>query len=294
MLFILSVLWGGSFFFVGVAVTGLPALTIVLLRVALAAFVLWCIAFLLGQCFPRSSRVWIAFLGIGVLNNVIPFTLIVWGQSQIASGLAAILNAATPIFTVIVAGLLLPDERMSSTKLMGVAIGFVGVTVVVGLPAMGGSGDLLAQVAIVAAALSYAFAGVYGRRFKVLGIHPITTAAGQVTASAVILLPVTLAVDVMPDISSIRLEIWAAVLGLAVFSTAIAYVLYFRILELAGATNLLLVTLLIPVSAILLGAVFLDESLEMAHFLGVALIALGLSVIDGRLWRLRTRAKCKG
>lgn len=284
MLILLSILWGGSFFFVGVAVYDLPPLTIVTLRVGIAAFTLWGIALMLGLRTPKSIKVWGAFLGMGLLNNVIPFVLIVWGQTQIASGLASILNAATPIFTIVVAGILLPDERPTPLKLVGVALGFVGVAVMIGVPTLGRDSNLLAQLAIVGAAISYAFAGVYGRRFKSLGANPVITAAGQVTASTLILLPISLFVDGTIDVSEVQTSTWIAILGLAVASTAIAYVLYFEILELAGATNVLLVTLLVPVSAVLLGWLFLNESLELIHVLGMALIALGLSAIDGRLW----------
>ena len=285
MLILLSILWGGSFFFVGVAVHDLPLLSIVTLRVGIAAFTLWGIAMMIGLRPPKSFKVWGAFLGMGLLNNAIPFALIVWAQTQIASGLASILNAATPIFTVVVAGILLPDERPKLLKVIGVIFGFVGVAVMIGVPALGDKSDLLAQLAILAAAISYAFAGVYGRRFKSLGVNPVITAAGQVTASTLILLPVTLFVDGTIEMDSTNMSTWIAIIGLAVASTAIAYVLYFRILELAGATNVLLVTLLVPVSAVLLGSLFLNESLEMIHFLGMALIAFGLSAIDGRLWR---------
>ncbi len=284
MLILLSILWGGSFFFVGVAVNDLPPLTIVTLRVGIAAFTLWGIAMMLGLRPPKNLKVWGAFLRMGLLNNVIPFALIVWGQTQIASGLASILNAATPIFTVVVAGILLHDERPTPLKLFGVVLGFVGVVVMIGVPALGGEDSLLAQLAIVAATVSYAFAGVYGRRFKSLGINPVVTAAGQVTASTFILLPITLFVDGAIDTDRANISTWVAIAGLAVASTAIAYVLYFKILELAGATNVLLVTLLVPVSATLLGSLFLNESLEVIHLLGMALIAFGLSAIDGRLW----------
>jgi len=291
MLILLSMLWGGSFFFVGVIVTELPPLTIVTLRVGIAAITLWAIVLIMGLCPPKDWRVWGAFLGMGLLNNVIPFSLIVWGQTQIGSGLASILNASTPIFAVVVAGILLPDERVTPLKITGVAIGFIGVAVMIGLPALSGEGSLLAQLAIITAALSYAFAGVYGRRFKTLRINPLITAAGQVTASTLILLPISLTVEGPPDITGISLATWSAVTALAVLSTAIAYVLYFKILELSGATNVLLVTLLVPVSAILLGSVFLNESLGAIHFAGMLLIAMGLSAIDGRLWKRKKLTK---
>lgn len=285
MLVLLSILWGGSFFFVGIAVNELPPLTIVTYRVGIAAITLWLIVMITGKRPPKDFRVWRAFFCMGLLNNVVPFALIVWGQTQIASGVASILNAATPIFAVVVAGILLPDERITPLKFAGVAVGFAGVVVMIGVPASDGSGLFIAQLAIVGAALSYAFAGVYGRRFKTMGITPIITAAGQVTASTLVLIPITLMIDGPLDSSSISFDSWAAVVSLSVFSTAFAYILYFKILDFAGATNVLLVTLLVPVSAILLGFLFLNESLGLVHFLGMLLIAVGLSAIDGRLWR---------
>ncbi|EGA68865.1 hypothetical protein VISI1226_11067 [Vibrio sinaloensis DSM 21326] len=284
MLLLLSMLWGGSFFFIGVAVNDLPPLTIVTLRVALAACALWMFAIATGIRLPKSRETWFAFVGLGLLNNVIPFSLIVWGQTQIASGLASILNASTPIFAVFVAGLFLPDEKPTPLKLLGVMIGFIGVATMIGLPALNGEGNLMAQLAIVGAAFTYALAGVYGRRFKKLGINPVVTSAGQVTASTLILIPVAIYIEGPINVSAVSSQTWLAISALALISTAFAYVLYFKILELAGATNVLLVTLLAPVSAVLLGALFLNESLQMIHFFGMALIAIGLSAIDGRLW----------
>jgi len=266
MLIILSVLWGGSFFFVGIAVTDLSPLTIVALRVGVAAValccvvlccvVLCCVVLIMGLRPPQKMGTWAAFLGMGLLNNVIPFVLIVWGQTQISSGLAAILNATTPLFTVIVAGVLLSDERATPLKIVGVAVGFIGVVVMIGLPALGESDKTLAQFAIIVAALFYAFAGVYGRRFKTMSVNPIVTAAGQVTASSIAMIPIALVVDEPVDIEGTSLSTWATIFWLAALSTAAAYVLYFKLLESAGATNLLLVTLLIPVSAIVLGSMF--------------------------------------
>lgn len=286
MLLALSMLWGGSFFFVEVIISELPPLTVVFLRVALAAVALWLFVIVIGLRPPMTIGAWTAFLIMGLLNNVIPFTLIVWGQIHITSGLASILNATTPLFAVIVAGILLADERTTPMKLVGVVIGFVGAILMIGPSALSGLGaDVFAQIAVLGAAISYAFAGVFGRRFKAIGIDPVVTAAGQVTASAVVLAPVAVYIDRpfsldIPSISTV-----AAIICLAILSTAVAYILYFRILASAGATNLLLVTFLIPISAILLGSFVLGESLELIHFLGMALIGFGLSAIDGRLWR---------
>ena len=284
MLVTLSVLWGGSFFFAEIALESLPPLTIVTLRVGLAAITLWLVVLALKLPIPNSPPIWIAFLTMGLLNNVLPFSLIVWGQSQISSGLAAILNATAPLFGVIVAGILLRDESATPLKITGVVIGFAGVIVMMDLSSIATS-SLLAQLAILAAALSYACASVYGRRFKATGLNPILVAAGQVTGSTLLLLPIALWVDGNDHYANVPAQVWAAIISLAMFSTAAAYILYFKLLASAGATNILLVTLLVPVSAILLGWLFLEESLQTPHIIGMAMIALGLSAIDGRLWR---------
>jgi drug/metabolite transporter (DMT)-like permease len=287
MLLALAVLWGGSFFFNGVAVRELPSFTLVWLRVACAAVTLMVALRLLGHRMPMHGRIWLAFFGMGLLNNVLPFVLIVWGQHRIASGLASILNATTPLFTVLVAHVLTPDEKLTPLKGAGVIVGFVGAAVMIGPDALGGlGGGVLAQLACLAAAVSYAFAGIFGRRFKRMGVAPLATAAGQVSASTVLLLPIMLLVDRPWTLAMPHATTWAAVLGVGLLSTALAYVLYFRILAAAGATNLLLVTFLIPVSAILLGALVLGEVLLPRHFFGMALIGIGLAAIDGRLFHL--------
>jgi len=283
LLIVLSLLWGGSFFFIEGALAALPPFTLVLLRVSLAAAALHLFLRIRGLGMPAGRLVWAAFFGMGLLNNAIPFSLIVWGQTQIASGLAAILNATTPLFTVLVAHAATRDERLTGGRLAGVVIGFAGVAVMIGPGALAGLGDdLLAQLACLAAALSYAFAGVFGRRFARLGVKPVQTAAGQVTASSLLLLPLALLVDRPWALPLPGPEVWAAVAALALLSTALAYILYFRILATSGATNLLLVTLLIPVTAILLGVAILGERLAAEHIAGMALIALGLAAIDGR------------
>lgn len=295
MLVVLSILWGGSFFFVEVAVRTLPTLTIVTLRVGLAALALWGYILVSRRSIPAHWEVWSAFLIMGCLNNIIPFSLIVWGQQSIASGLASILNAATPLFTVIVAGLLLSDEALSLRKVVGVLLGLAGVIVMIGFEVVAGpDGDFLGQLAILGAALSYAFAGVFGRRFKTLGVDPIVVAAGQVTASSLLLFPVTLWVENPLSAGVLSWDVIAAIVGLALISTAIAYVLYFELLARAGATNLLLVTLLIPVSAILLGWLFLEERLTIVQVVGMACIAVGLLVMDGRLVRRPSTKACRG
>lgn len=291
LLLSLATLWGGSFFFNGIAVRELPVFTVVLARVALAALILLTLLRLRHDPLPKAPGIWSAFFTMGLLNNAIPFSLIVWGQQHIASGVASILNASTPLFTVLLAHLLTRDERAAPAKVTGVFIGFAGVAVMIGLDALTDLGTaVLAQLLCLAAALSYAFAGIYGRRFRALGITPMATATGQVIASSLILLPLVLLLDRPWTLSMPSVQAIAALLGAAALSTALAYVIYFRILATAGATNLLLVTFLIPVSAILLGTLFLDEILLPRHLAGMALIGLGLATIDGRLWRSITRS----
>lgn len=284
LLLVLSLLWGGTFFFVEVALAELPPIAIVAARVGIAAIVLNAVVLATGRRMPGCARRWRQFLVMGLLNNAIPFSLIFWGQTQITGGLAAILNAATPLFTVVLAHFLTADERLTAGRLAGAAIGLIGVATIVGVDAAAGLGTaILGQIAVVAAALSYAFAGIYGRRFQ--GLPPLVPAAGQLTASAALMLPAALLLERPWDLALPSVETWAALIALALMSTALAYVLYFRILAAAGAGNLLLVTLLIPASAILLGSVFLGERLEPRQIAGMALIGLGLAAIDGRLAR---------
>jgi drug/metabolite transporter (DMT)-like permease len=286
MLVALSLLWGGSFFFIGIAVKELPPVTIVALRVSLAATALLIVCRIMGLHLPRQWAVWRAFFGMGLLNNIIPFCLIVWGQTHIASGLASILNATTPLFTVIVAHFLTSDEKMTGNKLAGVLIGFVGVATMIGPAAFGGAvSNLWGQIAVLGAAISYSFAGIFGRRFKAMGVPPLMTATGQISSSTLMLIPATLLIDKPWMLAMPSLGTWGALIGIALLSTALAYLIFFRILATAGATNLALVTFLIPVSAILLGSLILGEQLEVKHFVGMAMIAAGLAAIDGRLFR---------
>ena len=292
LLVALGTIWGGSYFFAKVALAELPPLTIVLGRVGFAALALGAVLPLLGQGMPRNRESWRAFAVMAALNNVVPMSLLVWGQSHIASGLASILNATTPFFTVIVAHFLTSDERLTLAKLLGVALGLTGAVVIVGPDVAQGFGrDVWGELACLGAPISYAFAGIYGRRFKRMGLTPLATATGQVTAATLLLLPLVLAVDHPWSLALPSAGTWGAVLGIALLCTAVAYILYFRILASAGATNLLLVTFLIPVSAILLGALFLHERLAPRHFLGMALIGLALVVMDGRVMAMITRGR---
>jgi drug/metabolite transporter (DMT)-like permease len=282
----LSVLWGGSFFFIQVALRELAPFTLVLVRVALAASILLAVLKLSGRPLPFARATLWPFLLLALLNNAIPFSLFAWGQQHIASGLASILNATTPLWAVLVAHLFTADEKATPLKIAGVAVGFAGVAAMIGgdlLLELGGAG-LLAQLACLAATLCYALAGVHARRFRRMGVPPITVSAGQLCASVLIMLPWVLLVEApwrapMPGTTT-----WLSMAALAIFCTALAYILYFRLIDRAGATNAILVTFLIPATAILLGATLLGEALALRHFLGLGLIALGLALIDGRMF----------
>jgi drug/metabolite transporter (DMT)-like permease len=291
ILITLSLLWGASFFFNGVAVQSLPTFTIVVARVVIAAAILHLALRASGLRMPRDFALWRTFFAMALINNVLPFSLIVWGQSHIASGLAAIVNATTPLFTVMIAHVFTSDEKLTRGRLAGVIIGLSGVAVMIGLDALRVLGvNVVAQLSVLGGAMCYASAAVFGRRFRTMNITPMQTATGQTTAASAILLPVVLIVDQpwtlpMPGAGTI-----AALFAVAALSTALAYILYFRLLASAGATNVLLVTFLVPVVAILLGTLFLGEVLQPQHLLGMALIGLGLAAIDGRPWRILMRA----
>jgi len=287
ILLALAVIWGGAFLFISVAVSEVPPLTYVWLRLSIAALALWLFLRSRGGGFALPGSAWPAIVALALVNTVVPFTLFGWGQTQIASGLASILNATTPIWGVVVAHLFTSDERLTPRKLAGILLGFGGVALMLA-PTLGTSlaGNALAQIACLTAAFCYALAGVWARRFKAMGITPESVAGGQLAAGALIMLPVALLVDrpwlqPLPSTGAI-----GSIIALALVCTAFGYILYFRLIDRAGATNALLVTLLVPPVAILLGGLVLGEVLHLRDFAGLALIALGLAAIDGRLLSL--------
>jgi drug/metabolite transporter (DMT)-like permease len=284
LLLLLSFLWGGSFFFIEIALTGLPIFTIVFLRVFIGTTILFAFLLITGKKIPKSKRIWLNFLVMGLLNNVIPFCLIVSGQRFISGGFASILNATTPFFTVIVAQFLTKDEKMNVGKAVGVIFGFFGVLILIGFESLLiGSNKLFGIIAVLIAAISYAFAGIWGRRFKSLNIDPVVTATGQLISSSFVLLPIMLTVNKPWNLPMPGLTVWGSVFGIALFSTALAYIIYFKILSTSGATNVLLVTFLLPISAILLGVFILSEQFYIQHLFGMIVIGIGLVFIDGRL-----------
>jgi drug/metabolite transporter (DMT)-like permease len=288
LLVALSLLWGASFYFAKVAVLEIPPLTLALGRVAIAAAVLAAVAWVIGGPFPRDPLVWRDFAVMAIFNAVLPFTLIFWGQIHISIGLAAILNATSPLFSVLIAHAMTRDDKLTGPRVIGLAAGFVGVVVLIGPDLLGEFGThALAELACLAASLFYAIGAIYTRRLRTLS--PFTVATGQLTMSALILLPVVLLFDRPAALGSASSAALSALIALAVFSTAVGYLLYFRILSRAGATNALLVTFLIPVSAILLGLLLLEEAIEPRQLAGMTAIAFGLAAIDGRPARLITQ-----
>jgi len=288
----LAVMWGGAFFFIGVAVRHVPPLTYVWLRLTIAALGMWVYLAWKRQPVGLPRQFWASILLLAVLNNALPFALFGWGQTHIASGLASILNATTPIWGVIVAHFLTHDERMSPRKVGGVLLGFGGVATMIGPSLFSSIGSAaLAQLACVTASLSYALAAVWARRFRRQGISPLSVTTGQLTAGALVMLPVSMFVDHPWTHATPPLTAWAAITALALLCTAFGYVLYFRLIATSGATNALLVTLLVPPIAILLGGLFLGETLAAQDFVGLALIALGLAAIDGRALSWLSRAR---
>jgi drug/metabolite transporter (DMT)-like permease len=291
LLLLLSVLWGGAFFFYKVLDdAGLPPLTIVLGRVGIAAVALLAVVRLRGLQLPLRVTDWMPFVFLAIANNVIPFLLISWGETQITSGLASVLNATTPIFTALVAHVATKDERFSVNSIVGIGLGFLGILVLVGPEAVRGlSLYNVAQIGCLCATISYAFAAVYGRRLRKTA--PIVVSTCQLVVSTIIVLPFELIVDKPWTLPMLSTGTWAAMLGMALLATSAAYIIYFALINYAGAVNASLVTLLIPVVALILGGLFLHERLGWGTGAGMALILVGLIALDGRLMKAVRRSR---
>lgn len=284
----LSVLWGGSFLFMRVLAPEVPPLTIVFGRVAIGAVALGVALAGLRQPLPRGRPIWLAFAGMGVLDNLVPFALLAWGERHVSAGLAAIVNATTPVFSILVAHWLGTDERLTPARLVGVGLGLAGVVVLLGPQALAGGGSeqglaVWAVLACLLAALSYGFANIFGRRFRRLGLTTLAVSSGQLVATSAMSLPLMLLVDRPWSLPTPSPVAWAALAALGLLSTGLAYLIFFRLLASAGAVNTSLVTLLVPVSALLLGWLVLDEAPGPAALAGLGLIAAGLLAIDGRV-----------
>jgi drug/metabolite transporter (DMT)-like permease len=288
MLLVLGAVWGGSFFFARIAVAEMHPLTLVLFRVAIAALALHIWLAARGPSFRLALPYAGGLFVLGILNNVIPFSLIFAGQTELGAGLASVLNATTPFWTALVANALTTDEKLTWNKVAGILLGIAGTAITIGpdlLDAAGG--PAWAKFALVGASFSYALALIVARRLR--QVPPPVLAAAQLTVSTLVMLPVVLVVNGPAGLFAASETVWAAVIALALVSTAFAYILYFKIVATAGATNASLVTLIVPVSAILLGTLILKERLELYEIVGMLTIGLGLVTIDGRLFRLSRR-----
>jgi drug/metabolite transporter (DMT)-like permease len=278
-LLLLGLIWGGVFLATRLVIDEVSVMSAVTLRVGLAAVILWGFVWLRGLDVPRSPKLWGAFLGMGVLNNMIPFSLLTWSQLHIESGLTSILNGTTAILGVVVAALCFADEKLTRIKLLGVSLGFAGVICAIGPDALR-SFDIrsMAQIAAILATLSYAIAGVWARK-TMAGAVPVVAAAGMLTTSTLFMIPLTLGIEgtiALPQ----TITGYLALFYFAAIATSGAYLLYYRVLATAGSGNLMFVTLIIPPIAIALGAIFLDEELGPGAYLGFILLAAGLIVMN--------------
>ena len=283
-LLLLAFIWGGSFLSIRIALDEIGPLTAVAHRTGWAMLILWTYVIIRRLALPTNWRVWAAFLVMGLLNNVIPFSLMAWGQLHIETGLTSILNASTPIFGVIAAAIFFADEQLTPRKAIGVAVGFIGVSTAIGLGAFKNF-DIrsLGQLAVIGGTISYALAGVWAR--KMMGyLKPQVAAAGMLTGASLITIPMAYVVE-GPISLDLEPRTWAAISYYAIVATAIAYMLYYRVLAMAGSGNLMLCTLLVAPVAIILGAIVLGEALPLRAYAGFALLALGLMILDGRLWQ---------
>ena len=284
---ILGSVWGEAFFFAKIAVTEIQPLTLVLLRVGLAALVLWVFIWITKGRPLISANVFRQWLAMGLLANALPFALLFYGQREIGAGLASIINGSTVLWTAVFAHIFLADEKLTPLKTMGIAIGFLGIIIMIGPSALEGVGsNVLAQILVVLTAMSYGFAAVYSRRFA--KSDPLITAAGQLTGASLLILPVVLLVDRPTSLALPSPAVLMSLIGLVLISTALAYVFYFKIVAAVGAVNVSLCTFIVPVAALILGTSLLGETLTLTQWLGMAAIFAGMVAIDGRIFRKKT------
>lgn len=283
---VLSILWGGSFIFIEVALESFPPLTLVSVRVGLAAATLALGLAVVGGLPSFIWQIWRIFLLLGLTNNAIPFTLFAWGQTEIGAGLASIFNATTPLFTMLIAHAVTSDDKITAARLIAVLLGLAGVAILLGGESVTGLPAFAAGLACLGGALSYAVAGIYGRRVAARGLTPAQASMGQLAASFILMTPLALMIERPWELALPTLPVAAALAGLALASTALAYIIFFHVLARVGATNVLLVTFLQPVSAVTMGVLLLDEQLSFSEAAGMAIILASLVIADGRWTKL--------
>jgi drug/metabolite transporter (DMT)-like permease len=287
LLVFLSTLWGATYFFIAVALPEIPPFTLALLRVAIAALALVPLVFAFGYRMPATRDAWRPFIVLAAINNVIPFTLMIYGQTRIAGSLAAVLNATTPLFSLVVFRLF-AGVALTRAKLAGVTLGIAGVAVLVGPAALtSNASSVVGMLCVLGASLSYAVSALWMRRLR--DIPPLLSSGAQLTCASVMLLPIAAVADRFWTLPVPGVPAIAAVLGFALLSTALAYIVFFRVNATAGPDNVMLVTLLIPVTATVLGVLILGEVLTPNQVAGAFIIALALVLIDGRLLERRGR-----
>ena len=278
ILFVLGLIWGASFLFIKVAVVTIPPFTVAFGRTALAALILYVVLRYRGLKLGSWGHLWGAFLILGLFNGAVPYTLITWAEIHIDSGLAAILNALMPLFTVLLAHFFTQDEKLNWMKVIGILLGFLGILVLIGPAVLKGLGThVIGQLAVVGAAWCYAMAAIYGRLLK--DVPPLVSATGQLIGAALLTLPLSFIIDTPWQLSVTLLSL-GALACLSLLGTALAYILYYYLLARIGATNVSLVTYLLPITGVFWGALLLGERLHWSAFLALALILAGIAGVN--------------
>ena len=279
-LIILSLLWGGSYIWIEIALLTISPLMIVFFRVFMASIFLLSVCKILKLSFVINKRLFIIFLMMSLFNNIIPFNLIAWGQSQITASVSSILNATTPLFTVILANYWPKGEKATLNRIIGVVVGICGVSILMGFSFDDLNNSIDGQIAILLASVSYAISVLFGKQID-SSIHPAISATMMLCISSIILMPIVIYMGV-DFISVSKIESMIPLLGLSIFSTAVAYLIFYKLIKNIGS-NVMLVTLLMPISAIFMSIIFLGESIATQHIIGLILILIGLILVDGRI-----------
>ncbi len=277
LLLALSTLWGASYSFIKVGVETIPPVTLIAARTLIAGLILVAIIRWRGLSLPGDAITWRRFLFQACLNSVVPFTLIAWAQQTTDAALATILNSTSPIFAFLLTALVTRHEAVTGRKLFGVGAGLVGICLIVGVQALGGLGrELWAQLAIVAATVCYAGAAIFGRSFK--GLDPMMPAAGSMICGAAILIPASLVAE-RPWTMAPSMESILALLALSVFSTALAFVIYFRLVQTLGSVGTTAQAYLRVPIGVAIGVVFLGESLSSTGLIGLVCVIAGVAAM---------------